>query len=61
MEAANRIEQLRKKMALLGYAEKTPQGVQDDDAEKLARAETELSAAQQHMEDMRSMMAEQQQ
>jgi hypothetical protein len=35
--------------------------VQADDSDRLARAEAELTAAQQHMEDMRTMIAEQQQ
>lgn len=60
-EATARIEQLRKKMGLPGYAEKTPASVQADDGDRLSRAEAELAAAQQHMVDMRTMIAEQQQ
>jgi hypothetical protein len=60
-EASGRIEALRKKMGMPGYGDKTPAGVQADDSDRLARAEAELTAAQQHMEDMRTMIAEQQQ
>jgi len=59
VEVTGRIEQLHKKMALPSYADKTPQAVREDDADRLARAEAELTAAQQHMEDMRKMIAEQ--
>ena len=58
-EVSGRLQQLRKKMSLPGYADKTPQNVQDDDADRLARAEAELSAAQQHMEEMKKMIEEQ--
>jgi hypothetical protein len=60
-EAGSRIEALRKKMALPGYQDKTPAAVQADDGDKLSKAEAELAAAQQHMQDMRTMIAEQQQ
>lgn len=59
-EVTARIEQLRKKMSLPGYADKTPAAVQAEDSDKLGRHEAELAAAQQHMQDMRSMIAEQQ-
>jgi valyl-tRNA synthetase len=60
-EVTGRIEALRKKMSLPGYADKTPAPVQAEDSDKLGRNEAELAAAQQHMQDMRSMIAEQQQ
>lgn len=60
-EAAGRIDTLRKKLSTPGYVEKTPAAVQADDADRLARSEAELAAAQQHMVDMRQMLAEQQQ
>jgi valyl-tRNA synthetase len=60
-EASSRIEALHKKMALPGYQDKTPAAVQADDGDKLNKAEAELAAAQQHMQDMRTMIAEQQQ
>jgi hypothetical protein len=55
------MDTLCKKMGLPGYQEKTPAAVQAEDGDKLARAEAEFAAAQQHMEDMRKMIAEQQQ
>jgi valyl-tRNA synthetase len=57
-EVGGRIEALTKKMALPSYAEKTPQAVRDEEADKLAKAQAELAAAQQHMEEMRRMVAE---
>jgi hypothetical protein len=58
-EAAGRIDALRKRMAAPSYADKTPAPVREEDADKLARAEAELAAAQQHSEEMRRMAAEQ--
>lgn len=57
-EARGRADAVRKRMALPGYMERTPQAVRDEDAEKLARAETEVTAAEQHMQDMQRLMQE---
>lgn len=55
-EAQSRIDAVHKRMAMPSYAEKTPQAVQAEDADKLAKAEAEAAAAAQHMEDMRKMI-----
>eukprot|EP00878_Enallax_costatus_P001054 GHUV01001189.1.p1 GENE.GHUV01001189.1~~GHUV01001189.1.p1 ORF type:complete len:843 (+),score=324.29 GHUV01001189.1:29-2530(+) len=59
-EASSRADAIRRKQSLPSYADKTPQSVKDDDAERLAKAEAEMTAAQQHMEEMRKIIAEQQ-
>lgn len=59
-EASSRADAIKRKQSLPSYADKTPQSVQADDAERLAKAETEMAAAREHMEEMRKMIAEQQ-
>jgi hypothetical protein len=57
-EVAGRIEALHKKMALPAYADKTPAAVKEEDADKLAKAQAELAAAQAHAGEMRKMAEE---
>eukprot|EP00775_Hariotina_reticulata_P010346 gene10346-10503_t len=56
-EAAGRADAVRKKMALPSYQEKTPETIRGEDQDRLVKAEAEMAAAQQHMEEMRKMIA----
>ena len=47
---------LVKRMATPGYASKTPEGVQAEDAERLAKLEGELAAVLSHTADMKAML-----
>ena len=56
-EANARAEQLRARMALPSYADKTPAAVKAEDEAKLAKIEAEAGAAAQAMDDMRQLLA----
>lgn len=59
-EASSRADAIRRKQSLPSYVDKTPQSVKDDDAERLSKAEAEMAAAREHMEEMKKMITEQQ-
>jgi len=55
-DAAARVQQLRKKMKLTSYQEKTPEAVKVADAEKLEKMEAELESLRHHKEDMKNLI-----
>eukprot|EP00877_Chromochloris_zofingiensis_P001129 jgi/Chrzof1/11016/Cz05g20150.t1 len=59
-QANARADTLRKKMSVPSYQEKTPATVRQDDEDRLAKAEAEAAAAQQHIEEMKKMIEGQQ-
>ena len=56
IEAAVRVEQLRKKMEMNTYQEKTPDAVKVVDSERLEKMQAELEAIRHHKEDMKQLM-----
>lgn len=57
-EVEKRALALRGKMSLAAYVEKTPEAVQCEDAERLAKAEAEAASAAAAMEDMKRLALE---
>ena len=56
IEAALRVDQLKKKMQMNTYQEKTPEAVKAADTERLEKMEAELESLRHHKEEMKKLM-----
>lgn len=55
-EAEGALAQLRRKMALESYKERTPEEIKAADLERLGKLEGELESIKHHAEDMRRLV-----
>jgi hypothetical protein len=52
----NRAEALTKKMAMPSYADKTPDAIKAEDAERMVRAQAEAAQVEAAIADMRALL-----
>ncbi|PRW56769.1 valine--tRNA ligase isoform A [Chlorella sorokiniana] len=55
-DAAGKVEQLQKKLAMPSYQEKTPEEIKAADLERLVKSEAELESIRHHIEDMKKLL-----